>query len=172
MPVNSKILWRLLYVICAKWLPSSCYSNFSRSMRSFFGGRALLSRGESINIERGATFGQEVALGSRSGIGINCELHGPIAIGDNVMMAPEVVIYTKNHQIARTDLPMNLQGESLPAPVVIKDDVWIGRRCMIMPGVTIGEGSVIAAGAIVTKDIPPYSIAGGVPAKVIKKRNA
>lgn len=171
MTLNSKIAWRLLYVLLAKWLPSSCHSGFSKNMRSFFGGRALFSRGTEINIERGATFGNEVSLGSRSGIGINCELHGPITIGDDVMMAPDVVIYTKNHCTARCDLPMNRQGDTRADPVVIGNDVWLGRRCMIMPGVTIGEGSIVGAGAVVTKDIPPYSVAGGIPATVIKTRN-
>ena len=62
------------------------------------------------------------------------------------------------------------QGNTDVAPVVIGDDCWIGRRVMIMAGVTIGEGCVIAAGAVVTKDIPPYSVVGGIPAKVIKNR--
>ena len=87
------------------------------------------------------------------------------------MMGPEVVIYTSGHKFDRTDIPMMEQGNTDAEPVTIGDDVWIGRRVMIMPGVTIGNGCVIGAGAVVTKDIPPYSVAGGVPAKVLKSRN-
>ena len=65
---------------------------------------------------------------------------------------------------------MRLQGFSNVKPVVIGDDVWLGRRAIILPGVCIGNGSIIGAGAVVTKDIPPFSVAVGVPAKVIKDR--
>ena len=85
-------------------------------------------------------------------------------------MAPECMIYTKNHSIERTDIPMNLQGETLEKPVVISNDVWIGARVIILPGVNIGEGSVLGAGCVVTRDVPPYTVVGGVPAKVIKQR--
>ena len=68
------------------------------------------------------------------------------------------------------NIPMMEQGSTEPAPVVIGDDVWIGRRAIIMPGVRIGNGCVIGAGAVVTKDVPPYCVVGGVPAKIIKKR--
>lgn len=65
---------------------------------------------------------------------------------------------------------MGAQGMTEKRKVTIGNDVWIGQRVMIMPGVTIGDGCIIAAGAVVTKDIPPYSIAGGVPARVLKSR--
>ena len=85
------------------------------------------------------------------------------------MMGPDVVILTHTHNIDRTDIPMGDQG-SLVAKVTIGNDVWIGMRSIIMPGVKIGNGAVIGAGAIVTKDVPDYAIVGGVPAKVIKYR--
>ena len=65
---------------------------------------------------------------------------------------------------------MREQGTSEQKPVLIGNDVWLGRRVLIMPGVHIGDGCIIGAGAVVTKDIPPYSVAGGVPAKVLKSR--
>ncbi|MEE1104690.1 MAG: DapH/DapD/GlmU-related protein, partial [Ruminococcus sp.] len=71
---------------------------------------------------------------------------------------------------SRTDIPMMEQGKLEPKPVTIGDDCWIGRRVMILPGVHIAEGCVIGAGAVVTKNIPPYSVAAGVPARVIKSR--
>ena len=67
---------------------------------------------------------------------------------------------------------MREQGFSEALPVVIGDDVWIGRRAMIMPGVKIGNGVVVAAGAVVTKDVPDFAIVGGVPAKILKIRGA
>lgn len=128
--------------------------------------------GENVNIEHGAHFTPGLSIGDRSGVGINCELNGPITIGQDVMMGPEVVIYTSGHEFGATDIPMMDQGSTAAKPVIIGDDVWIGCRAIIMPGVTIGNGCVIGAGAVVTKDVPPYSVAVGVPAKVVKNRCA
>lgn len=86
------------------------------------------------------------------------------------MMGPDVVIFTMNHRADRTDIHMGAQGMTEKRKVTIGNDVWIGQRVMIMPGVTIGEGSIIASNAVVTKDVPPYSVVGGVLARVIKNR--
>ena len=89
-------------------------------------------------------------------------------IGDDVMMGPNVSIYTRNHAFERTDVPMNTQGVSDEKIVVIENDVWIGANSIILPGVTVSKGAIIGAGAVVTKDVPEYAIVGGNPAKVIK----
>lgn len=167
--IGKKIAY-ILYRMTAAWLPISQRSSFAKWCRRFWAKRVLKSCGKKVNIERGAVFGPGVELGDYSGIGINCEAYGPISIGKNVMMGPEVVIYTSGHRFDRTDVPMMEQGSTEPRAVSIGDDVWIGRRAMIMPGVTIGEGCVIGAGAVVTKDIPPFSVAAGVPARVVKSR--
>lgn len=85
------------------------------------------------------------------------------------MMGPDVTILTNGHNIERVDIPMMQQGGFVKG-VVIGNDVWIGMRSIIMPGVKIGNGVVIGAGAIVTKDVPDYTIVGGCPAKVIRYR--
>lgn len=85
-------------------------------------------------------------------------------------MGPDVRIITINHKTERTDIPMKGQGVLSPQKVTICDDVWIGARVIILPGVTIGKGSIIGAGAVVTKDVPEYAVMGGVPARVIKFR--
>ncbi|HUV60177.1 MAG TPA: DapH/DapD/GlmU-related protein [Desulfatiglandales bacterium] len=124
------------------------------------------------DIGRGAYFGtgEDVEIGNYSGIAIDDELHGPVKIGDGVIMAPEVVIYTTNHRFDRTDIPIGTQGNGPVKPVTSGDDVWIGRRAMIMPGVKIGNGVIVAAGSVVTKDVPDYTVIAGVPAKVVKHR--
>ena len=86
------------------------------------------------------------------------------------MMGPEVLIYTQNHCTSNPDVPMRTQGMTQIMPVIIEDDVWIGARVCILPGVVIGKGSVIGACAVVSKSIPPYSVAVGNPAKVVKIR--
>ena len=86
------------------------------------------------------------------------------------MMGPDVCIMTSSHSTMRTDAPMNKQSHLPKRKVVIGDDVWIGRRVIILPGITVGKGSIIGAGAVVTKDVPEYAVVAGVPAKVIKYR--
>ena len=113
--------------------------------------------------------GGGISIGSGSGLGVNCSVHGPLRIGDNVMMGPEVTILTHTHNIERTDIPMGQQGMRV-AEVVVGNDVWIGMRVVIMPGVKVGNGAVIGAGAVVTKDVPDFAVVGGVPAKIIKYR--
>ena len=93
-----------------------------------------------------------------------------IKIGNYVMIANNVMIIGGNHNISRTDIPMILQGEGKEGDIIIEDDVWIGAGSIILTGVTIGEGSVVAAGSVVTKNVEKYTIVGGNPAKFIKKR--
>ena len=92
-----------------------------------------------------------------------------IQIGSYVRIGQYTTILTLIHEYKEKSRPMFLQKDSY-AGVVIEDDVWIGARCVILPGVKIHKGAVIGAGAVVTKDVPAYSVVGGVPARVIKKR--
>lgn len=119
-----------------------------------------------VHFGRGSqlTLGDDSMIGADSIIGSAAE----VMIGRDVLMGPDVIIYTSNHGM-RLGTPMRLQPMDV-APVFIGDDVWIGARCIILPGVTIGAGAVIAAGAVVTKDIPANAIVGGVPARVIGAR--
>lgn len=168
----AKKAWRILYSATAKFLPQSVYSKTAQKIRAYFARRICSHVGRNVNIERGATFGELTSIGDNSGIGLRCEIHGKVSIGDNVMMAPECVFYTRNHNHSRIDIPMCKQGDSEMFPIKIGDDVWIGRRVMVMPGVEIGSGCIIAAGAVVTKNCPSFCIVGGVPASVISKRSA
>lgn len=111
-------------------------------------------------------FGDFCALGE--GAEIICE-KAEVKIGNYVRIASEVFIITNNHKFNDPEKPIYLQGRQHRS-INIGNDVWIGKRAMIMPGVNIGDGVVVAAGAVVTKNIPPYSVVGGVPAKVIGKR--
>ena len=167
--IKKKILF-VLYAMTASWLPISQRSKLSKTFRRFWAKRIAKKVGANVNIERHAVFGPLLEIDENSGVGINCEVYGPVKIGKNVMMGPEVVIYTSGHRHDRVDIPMMLQGDDEVRPVTIGSDVWIGRRAIILPGVNIGDGCIIGAGAVITKDVPPYSIAAGVPAKVVKSR--
>ena len=126
--------------------------------------------GKNVNIERHASFSTRTKLGDSSGIGIRAQLYGPVTIGKHVMMGPDCIIYTQNHEFSKTNLPMDQQGFQKEQEVIIEDDVWIGGRVIILPGVKIGKGSVIGAGAVVTKNVDPYSIMAGNPARKVKTR--
>lgn len=111
-------------------------------------------------------------MGCGSSIAQNCSISGEnvgVFIGKNVMIAPNVVIVAFNHGFESLEKPMALQVNTEKA-IVIEDDVWIASNCTISKGVHIGRGSIIGANSFVNKDIPPFSIVGGVPAKVIKSR--
>ena len=141
-----------------------------RPFRAFKSDKRLKSCGKDVNIEQGAVFSARVSLGDYSGIGINARIHGTCTIGHHVMMGTDVVVLTRNHAFDRTDIPIMEQGFQEERPVTIGNDVWIGDRVIILPGVTVGDGSILAAGAVVTHDVPPYAVVAGVPAKVIKMR--
>lgn len=111
-------------------------------------------------------FGKNIEFGEN--VFINASVHmqdqGGIRIGNNALIGHQVVFATLDH-----DLIPNKRGNLHPAPIVLEDDVWIGSNAVILKGVTIGEGSVIAAGSIVTKDVPANVIVGGNPARILKK---
>ena len=115
--------------------------------------------------------GEGLIIGNNVGISQNCfiQVRGNVEIGSNVMFGPNVSIFSENHGYSSIDIPMIAQ-ESSRSGVQIQDDVWIGTRATILDGVTVGKGSIIAAGAVVNQNIPPYSIVGGVPAKIIRSR--
>jgi len=113
---------------------------------------------------RNLSMGDDSMLGQNSIIGSTAE----VIIGNDVMMGPEVLIYTSNHGM-EPGIPMRRQPLQC-APVCVGNDVWIGARCIILPGITIGDGAVLAAGAVVTADVPANAVVGGVPAKVLKYR--
>lgn len=163
-----------LYYLIARHLPASDmpYSMGAKSIRGFLCRRIFKKAGKNINIEHGAYFGsgRDIEIGNNSGLGFNCRVYGPLKIGDDVMMGPDVMIFTQNHETGRLDIPMRLQTAP-KEPVFIGDDVWIGARVIILPGKKIGKGVIIGAGAVVTKDVPDYAVVVGNPARVIKFRN-
>ena len=128
--------------------------------------------GKSVNIERNANFGlgRGIEIGDYSGIGLNCIVPSNIKIGQYVMMGPDVLFLSQNHKFSDTIEPMALQGFQKKKIHIIEDDVWIGTRSVILPGIRICKGAIVATGSIVTKDVPEYAIVGGNPAKLIKYR--
>jgi len=150
-----KKLYRFLYNAIAKNLPlsNSKYNFGQKELRYFLAKRFVVSIGKNVNIEKGATFPYSVRIGDNSGLGVRCEINGPVDIGNNVMMGPDVIIYTQNHAFKEKDV-LIMDQKYLPIEkVVIGDDVWIGRKVIILPGVHVGKGAVIGAGAVVAKGL-------------------
>ena len=141
--------------------------------------KKLEACGENVHIPYSAhVVGDHLCLGNDVHLGENnlfmCT-NAPITIGDHTMMGPGVTMISGDHRIDVCGRYMVEVGEDgkLPEndrPIVLKGDNWIGANATILKGVTIGEGAVIAAGAVVTKDVPAYTVCGGVPARVIKNR--
>lgn len=109
--------------------------------------------------------GKNIVFGKRVFVNSGCKFQdqGGIVIGDDVLVGHNCVIATLNHN----ENP-DLRGNLIPKPVKIGNKVWIGANVTILPGVTVGDGAILAAGAVVNKDVPPRAVVGGVPAKVIK----
>ena len=109
----------------------------------------------------------DVVIGNHTRIGIHNTIIGPVTIGNHVNLAQGITVTALNHNFIDTTLRIDEQGISTN-PVEIGDDVWIGANAVILPGVTIGRHVVVAAGAVVTKDVPDNCVVGGIPAKVLK----
>ena len=163
---------RYMYKMVYKRLPASFSigGKIAKKLRAHAVKGFIKSCGKNVNIEHGASFSPELSIGDNSGVGVDCVVGGAAVIGKNVMMGPECVIFCRNHRFDRTDIPMCEQGFTEEKPCIIGDDVWIGTRVIITPGVRVGKGVIIGAGAVVTIDVPDYAIVGGVPAKVIRFR--
>jgi acetyltransferase-like isoleucine patch superfamily enzyme len=145
-----------------------------KRLRGWHYGGLLHRAGANLRVAQGVRINNPamVAVGYNCYLGDGVQLYPwneRITIGSNVLIAAGVRIITRKHGFSDMEHPISEQGYT-NAPIVIKDDVWIGFNAVILPGVTIGRGSIIGAGAVVTKDVAPYSIVGGVPARLLKKR--
>ncbi len=169
-------IFLIIYYGFATWLPNSylpIVGKICNSIRIFCVKRIFKKSGKISTINRKVDFGsgKDIEIGDFSGIGANSVIPNDIKIGKYVMMAPDVHIISDNHKFDAIDRPMCFQGLNKNySPTIIDDDVWIGVRVIMTPGRHIKKGSIIAAGAVLTKDFESYSIVGGNPAKLIKMR--
>ena len=168
-------LFLILYYGLATHLPDSytpVVGKLSNRLRVICCHHIFKRCGAIVTVNRKAYFGNgsEIEIGDDSGIGANCHRPNDIKIGDHVMMAPDVLIFNRNHNYSDPEIPIGRQGMSETRPVRIHNNVWIGQRAIINAGRTIADGTVIAAGSVVTRDFPENSIIGGNPAKLIKNR--
>jgi acetyltransferase-like isoleucine patch superfamily enzyme len=170
--VKKKICLLIYYIIAIR-LPNSYFpfGHFFCSFRVFIL-RGIIPIGKNTRIERRFSFGMkdDIQIGHHSQINEDVYIQSAI-IGNYVLIAQRVTILSVTHKFDSIEIPIIKQGSTQAQPVIIEDDVWIGRNVVIMPGVKLGKSSIIGTGAIVTKDVPQYAIVVGVPAKVIRYRN-
>lgn len=172
------------------WMPGVVGVN----LRKFVYKRVFFKCGYSLDISKGCYISdyKNIILGNNINIGINAQIYagkdskiligdnlkansniminadcgGYIEIGDNVLIGPNVVLRASNHIFIDKDIPIHQQGHEV-GQIIINDDVWLGSNVVVLPNVEIGKGSVVGAGAVVTKNVDEYSIVGGVPAIAI-----
>ena len=162
---------RYLYILFLFWpdapkpLTSQLRAVYWKEKMRFMGTNVIVSHQVKIDAA------EHISIGNNSAILNKCVIagQGGLTIGNDVMVGFESIILTYTHRSDDLVIPIRKQGFTA-APVVIGNDVWIGTRVIILQGVTIGDGAIIGAGAVVTKDVPPYAIVGGVPAKIIRSR--
>lgn len=168
-----KSCWIILYYVLASKLFSSFFplGGLFNAIRVFVMKRFMLV-GEGCKIQPHVYVGR----GENITIGSFCQINEwvrliDVKIGNYVMLAPHVnILGGFVHNYERNDIPMVFQKEVYKGPVIIEDDVWIGINSVVLAGVTISKGAIVGAGSIVTKDVPPYSIVGGVPARLLGNR--
>ena len=159
-----------------RWLFASCGSARFATGVSLLGCRRM-RLGNGVRIGRGCILSSEdgrleladeAALSPHVHVGAD---HGLVRIGAQTAVGPGTVIRAANHRFADASRPIMRQGHAY-GEIIIEDDVWIGANCVITPNVRIGRGAVVGAGAVVTRDVPPYTVVAGVPARPISRRGA
>ncbi|MCD5001692.1 acyltransferase [Enterococcus saccharolyticus] len=170
-----KYLYYIFYAIASK-LPDSylpIIGELSNKIRYFFfvkihpqvtNNKIIIQKNTEISLY------QKIQIGNNSSIGKNSKVQGPVKIGENVMIGPELLTMTKNHNMKDLNIPMNSQGDTAAKEIIIGNDVWIGARVILLPGIRIGDGAVIGAGTVVSKDVKPYDIVVGASQRVIRNR--
>jgi len=142
-----------------------------------FMGMERIAIGSSFSVKQARIYAHEgghIFIGDRVSVNPNCEINaaegGEIRIGNDVMIAASAILMASTHRFDSLDMPIRQQGH-VPGRIVIGNDVWIGANAFITTDIEIGDQSIVAAGAVVTKNVPPKSVVGGVPARIIRTRN-
>jgi len=168
-----KLIGYLLYNMLGSWLPHY-QLGYKWPLTTLYRRICALLMfdkcGKKVDIGRKIAFSSKISIGDNSGIGDSAFFIGEVHLGNNVMMGANCAFIASDHNHSNINIPMNKQGGS-ESPIHIGNDVWIGHGVIILAGVNVGSGSIIAAGAVVTSDVPPYTVVGGVPAKIIKERS-
>lgn len=146
------------------------YAFFFPWLRNLVVSQFLTQCGKGLRVKSGADISPNIIIGNESELGTRCIIQSNATIGDHVIMGPDVRIFTGNHRHESLDIPIQKQG-GIVHGVTIGNDVWIGAGVIITPRRKIGNHTILAAGSVITKDVPDYAIVGGNPARIIRMRN-
>lgn len=168
-------VWRygcyFLYIAFFRYTPEDYrpYSLGFPAVRRFLVAQFAQGCGKHVRVKRNADIAPGIVIGDHSELGTRCMIHSNVSLGSYVIMGPDVKIYSRNHAFDDLETPIALQGK-IYKETRIGDDVWIGANSIILAGISIGSHSIVAAGSVVTRDVPEWAVVGGNPAKVIKDR--
>lgn len=169
----TRLYWIAIYYGIATHLPCSYepLGGFAKWLRGLCARHLLHSCGTNVNIERHVNIGsgRRVTIGHNSGIGPDSTVQS-IRIGDDVMIGPQLFQISQNHISSNVDIPMTQQGISETWTAIVESDCWIGARVTMVPGAAVGTGTIVGAGAVVTRSLPPESVCAGNPARVVRSR--
>lgn len=170
--VLQRKIFYFLYIALFRFTPEDYrpYRLIFPAIRRFLVQKSIQKCGQRVRVKYNADISLGIEVGDDSELGQNCLIHSNVRLGSKVIMGPDVKIYSRNHVHSRVDVPIADQGK-IQSETVVGDDVWIGANVIILPGVTIGDHSVVAAGSVVTKNVEAYTVVGGNPAKLLKKRH-
>lgn len=170
----SRVFWRIIYEWIARRLPDTIWfyplNVIGSHLRVFCIRHFIEECGWDVRVGSNVTVSFGCRLGNHVTVNEDCRL-ASISVEDHVMIAPGLYTIIRNHEYKSMDIPIDEQGYFKETPPRIGRNVWIGARVILLPGVVIGEGAILAVGAVVTKDVPPFAVVGGVPATIIRYRN-
>lgn len=166
-----KKLYYLIYMLFFKNTPEDYrpYALFFPFIRNYLVSNYLNRCGIKLRVKSGAEISPYSYVGNYSELGSRCMIQSNVSIGSDVIMGPDVKIYSRNHNFNLLNVPIRIQGKT-QLETIIGNDVWIGANVIITAGVVVGNHSVIGAGSVVTKNVPEFSVVGGIPARIIKSR--
>lgn len=164
-------LCKAAFIALDTLLPAYNHCKWGNRLKNAAAKGAFAHVGDHVNWGKRLTLTSDLQIGDHSGIGDRAYIASHVKIGSHVMIGKDLKIFTRNHNTDRLDIPMQEQGFAEVSPLEIGSDVWICDSVIVTPGCCrIGNGCILAAGSVVTKDVPDYCVVGGNPAKVIRRR--
>jgi putative colanic acid biosynthesis acetyltransferase WcaF len=160
----ARLVWNIVWTVFARPVPRAFLNGWKVFLLRCFGAKIHRTATVYSGAKIYAPWNLEMGAYSCIATGVDCYCADKIIIGSHTVISQKVSLYTASHDITSS------QHTWISAPVIIKDQVWIAAECFVMMGVTIGEGAVVGARAAVFKDVEPWTVVGGNPAKFIKKR--
>lgn len=166
-----KYIAYFLYIAIFRHTPEDYrpYALFFPILRAFLVKKSITKCGKGLRVKSNADISPNIEIGDNSEIGTRALIRNGVILGSDVIMGPDVKLLTENHNFSDYNIPIKEQGVTRKS-ITIKDHVWIGANVIVLPGVIVHDYAILAAGSVITKDVPEGVVVGGNPAKIIKQR--